>query len=249
MGIRGTRFRNTVACGDDCPRIMNEKAGGRFCTELCGYLAGTDGDSIICGRPPLERKDPCISLPEDRKMCHSGSCLYFHSCRTRERRKAVSPDKTLHRTLCEAAGRWLHSRKSCEPWETPWKYAAVELVTWTGEIPDAWATNGLRSCVIEAKTSHQDFLADQRKYTRQKENVDKGKAFGNYRYYLCPDGVISPDELPQGWGLLYWDGKAIRIIRRAERTDADAVYDVAMLTSIMRRLGVKEQTFDFRKSR
>lgn len=26
---------------------------------------------------------------------------------------------------------------------------------------------------------------------------------GDYRYYCCPKGLIKPEELPLGWGLLY----------------------------------------------
>lgn len=35
---------------------------------------------------------------------------------------------------------------------------------------------------------------------------DKNRV-GNYRYYLCPTGVIKEEELPENWGLLVWDGR------------------------------------------
>jgi hypothetical protein len=54
------------------------------------------------------------------------------------------------------------------------------------------------SIVLEAKVSRADFLADAKKPHRQ-----PGKGLGRWRYYLCPEGLISPDELPLGWGLLY----------------------------------------------
>jgi hypothetical protein len=39
---------------------------------------------------------------------------------------------------------------------------------------------------------------------------------GNHRYYLTPVGLILPDELPRGWGLLERDGR-----RTVERVKAE----------------------------
>jgi hypothetical protein len=27
---------------------------------------------------------------------------------------------------------------------------------------------------------------------------------GNHRYYVCPDGLIPVEEVPEGWGLVYY---------------------------------------------
>ncbi len=32
------------------------------------------------------------------------------------------------------------------------------------------------------------------------------KQLGNYRYYLCPEGVIDESEIPDKWGLLLYEG-------------------------------------------
>jgi hypothetical protein len=55
------------------------------------------------------------------------------------------------------------------------------------------------SVVVEVKTSRSDFLADFKKPHRSGDTV----GIGMYRYYMCPEGVIRPDELPERWGLLY----------------------------------------------
>lgn len=247
----GSLYRNTILKGSSCPRILNEVAGGIFCMEHCIHLSSSDDETITCSRRPLDDsdKEKCVRVPEDKSHCHEAACRYFHSCTKRERKKIINADRTSHHELCKVAGKWLKSRKSCEPWDGPWKYVAVELVTMVGETPDAWATNGLYSCVIEVKVSHSDFLADQKKWTRKEEAIKNGNTFGNYRYYLCPENVISEAEVPQNWGLLYWDGKSVSVVKRARKTDANACYDVAMLTSIMRRIGVKEQVFDFRETK
>jgi len=80
--------------------------------------------------------------------------------------------------------------------------AANELRSgWDGEIPDAIGFrlhgNHVFSVVVEAKTSRSDFLADKAK------NHRKEGGMGNFRYFICPEGLIKQNELPQGWGLLW----------------------------------------------
>ncbi len=105
-----------------------------------------------------------------------------------------------HAALCAIAARWLRLPNSrgghgcqvalCEPRTG---YLA-------GEIPDAIGFRvsmpGAGSVVVECKTSRGDFLADAKKPHRAAEGM------GLYRYYLCPEGIIKPDEVPDRWGLL-----------------------------------------------
>lgn len=121
----------------------------------------------------------------------------------------MSKTNSLHYNLCCLGAKFLKSRKNAEPWEIPNKYVAVELVTLTAENPDVWATNGYHTTLIEVKTSHSDFLADQKKWSRSKAAELSDKQLGNYRYYLCPEGVIDESEIPDKWGLLVYDGKKI----------------------------------------
>lgn len=66
------------------------------------------------------------------------------------------------------------------------------------------------SAIIEAKVSRGDFLADAKKPERSSE----GKGIGVYRFYLCPVGVIEPQDLPLKWGLLHEKGgKVIEVVR------------------------------------
>ncbi|MAA94933.1 MAG: adenylosuccinate synthase [Rheinheimera sp.] len=106
-----------------------------------------------------------------------------------------------HDQLCQKAVRWLQSPLSkagpgCHT-------ALTEAKTgFNGEICDAI---GFRACgtpyagsvVIEVKMSRTDFLADRHKPHRQSGGV------GNWRYYLCPEGIINPEDLPEKWGLLW----------------------------------------------
>ncbi|HBC3825514.1 TPA: hypothetical protein KD852_003697 [Vibrio parahaemolyticus] len=78
--------------------------------------------------------------------------------------------------------------------------------TGSREIIDAIGFRDSCSIVIESKVSRSDFLADKNKPERQ----DGAKALGTYRFYICPVGLIKPDEvLARGWGLLYSDGKKV----------------------------------------
>ena len=76
----------------------------------------------------------------------------------------------------------------------------------SGEMPDAIGWKGkCRSVVVECKVSRADFLADRLKPFRQNAEV----ALGCERFYLAPAGLIAPEELPRGWGLLEWAGRKL----------------------------------------
>jgi len=108
-------------------------------------------------------------------------------------------DLKPHDELVEKAKRFLKSF-GCgfvagDPFNTPL----------TKETPDAigWY-NGL-SFLIECKVSRSDFLADAKKDFR----INPEKGMGDWRFYMCPENVISPDELPDGWGLIWIKGNRV----------------------------------------
>ncbi|EEO7295542.1 hypothetical protein G6599_004807, partial [Salmonella enterica] len=49
----------------------------------------------------------------------------------------------------------------------------------------------------EVKVSRSDFLRDKHKPHRQRGGL------GDYRYYMCPEGIINISDLPDRWGLLW----------------------------------------------
>lgn len=95
------------------------------------------------------------------------------------------------------------------------------------ENPDVWGWDGYYTCIIEVKTNHSDFLADKKKYWRTTRPEYQA---GNIRWYLCPENLIKPSELPEGWGLLYWNGKritpAVAVVTRLQGCHADFAYHV-----------------------
>lgn len=158
----------------------------------------------------------------------------------------MSKTDSLHYKLCCLGAKFLKSRKNAELWELPNKYVAVELVTLTAENPDIWATNGYHTTLVEVKTSHSDFIADKKKWVRSTAAEIADKQLGNFRYYLCPKGIIEIDETPEKWGLLVFDGKKITKVKPATYQKSSTDAELLVLTSIMRRCGIKQQIFNFR---
>ncbi|WP_260524581.1 adenylosuccinate synthase [Pseudomonas aeruginosa] len=109
-----------------------------------------------------------------------------------------------HADLCAIAVKWLQRANSAGG---PGCHVAVSECRsgWSGEIPDAigFRAAGFEdgSTVVECKTSRADFLADRKKAHRAAGGM------GNWRYFLAPEGLISPNELPEGWGLLTVNGR------------------------------------------
>ncbi len=110
--------------------------------------------------------------------------------------------KFTHKELTELAVKWL---KRPQSQKGPGCHVAVSECRsgWSDEIPDAIgfraAGKNDGSVIVEVKVSRSDFLADAKKPYRN----GSVKGLGNWRYYLCPEGIIKLDEIPDNWGLLY----------------------------------------------
>ena len=168
----------------------------------------------------------------------------------------MSKTDSLHYELCIEGGKWLKrskrspercKNKPCRKPEfcrvcTKNRIVAVELVTMACEFCDVWGYDGFNTTVIEVKVSHSDFLRDQKKDAR---NVDVEYQCGNLRWYLCPEGIIKPQELPDGWGLLYWDGKKIEPVVPPVRRNG-TMGDLRILYGIMFREGMLDKIYNYR---
>jgi hypothetical protein len=112
-----------------------------------------------------------------------------------------------------------------------------------GESPDAFAWGGGSTQLIEAKVSRSDFLSDKKKLWRN--NPPYG--IGRYRSYICPTDLIKPEELPLCWGLIYVNdkGKLTEVVK-AEPQKCNHIEEINLITSILRREGIKQQMFDYK---
>lgn len=173
----------------------------------------------------------------------------------------MSKTDSLHYQLCCEGAKWLFRQKwnydRCKkkPCYKPenchrckkYNYVAVELCTWDTENTDVWGLgNFCDSAIIEVKVSHADFKADQKKWHRGEVAENKGMQAGRLRWYLCPEGIIKPDELPEKWGLLYWNGKKIDIVVAPQPFENTGWADINILASLLRRENFPKKIFNYR---
>ncbi len=141
-----------------------------------------------------------------------------------------TPDATKHRELCQRGGKWLknHSQNTLVP---NCGIVAVELFTQVEtEMPDIIGWCSWCSVMIEVKVQRSDFLQDFKKPFRQ----ICADGVGELRFFLCPENMISENELPENWGLLYETKRGIKIIKIAERQRTNLAAERNMLTSYIR---------------
>lgn len=130
--------------------------------------------------------------------------------------------KITHDLLIQRARYWLQNTAGAKVVLTEFAGGAVGGARRSRkEIPDAigWLRSGV-SLLVECKASRGDFLSDAVKpsrkagKTRGQPNLGsaasepttriprKTEGLGAYRFYLAPSGLLVPEELPEGWGLL-----------------------------------------------
>lgn len=146
-----------------------------------------------------------------------------------------------HYRLCRAGARWLRRHtENCAVTNCP--FVIVEPATIAQEQPDIFGWDYWSTTVIEVKTSRQDFHADARKPFRE----DPSLGIGMKRMYLCPEGMIKENEIPEKWGLLYEKDKKICLIKKPEIfKERNTHAEFIIFSSLFRRMGIKTQIFDF----
>ncbi len=114
--------------------------------------------------------------------------------------------KLTHRELVEMACVWLRRQGCVVVMPEPRNMGNIE-------IPDAigW-TYGSQSILVECKASRTDFKADAKKRHRE-------FGMGSLRYFLAPKGLIHPNEVPPGWGLVEPQGSRFRVVIPARARD------------------------------
>lgn len=112
--------------------------------------------------------------------------------------------KLSHSELCVRAESWLRTHCNCSS-----VISELKSRNKTGEIPDAIGWKRNRSFLVECKTSRADFKADAKKPFRSEPKI----GMGDFRFYLCPEGVIKVEELPEKWGLIYVNDTKIRMVK------------------------------------
>lgn len=136
-----------------------------------------------------------------------------------------------HKKLVEKAVAWLRSYRC--------GVVLSEQACISGEVPDAigWKRT-CHSVLVECKASRADFLADREKPFRQKPEL----GVGCERFYLTTAGLIGPEELPSGWGLLELRGGKVEVLRRSTRNHRSSTgfgYEMNLLLASLRRVELR----------
>jgi hypothetical protein len=136
-----------------------------------------------------------------------------------------------HAHLVEKAVRWLR-RYRCG-------VVLSEQACVSGEMPDAigWK-RACHSVLVECKVTRADFLADRAKPFRLKPE----QGVGMERFYLTPAGLVRPEELPSGWGLLALQGRQVEMLHSSAknlRTAAGFGYEMNLLLASLHRVEVR----------
>lgn len=138
-----------------------------------------------------------------------------------------------HKALVRKASAWMRNRKNCG-------IVCAELATANHETPDVIGFYGLGgSILVECKVSRADFCADKNKLFRRVEEM----GMGDVRYFAAPKGMISPLDLPEGWGLLEMTEGRTYETKQPILKEANKRAEVKMLMSVLRRLEISTAVF------
>jgi hypothetical protein len=147
-----------------------------------------------------------------------------------------------HHNMCLAVAKII-CKKGVGKSICPMPITAVELssiTTGTIESPDIIAFHQNiwnSSCIVfEIKLSRADFKADFSKECRL-----SGSGMGVRRYYVVPTGLVSVNEELNGWGLIYFDGKNLELVKESrlyDNTERHSFGETNTLINLIKR-GVK----------
>ena len=134
-----------------------------------------------------------------------------------------------HKELVERAVIWLQGRGGCT-------FAFSEFSASAWEIPDAIGFTSWRSVLVECKVSRADFFRDCKKPFRRRPEV----GMGGERYFMVPAGLVTADEVPAKWGLLYVHKRHVKVIKKSEGF-ANRSYrsELGYLVSMLRRIEIR----------
>ena len=132
-----------------------------------------------------------------------------------------------HKQLVRRMAQWLKGTKRMS-------VVMSELATRNSETPDVigWIS-GASSILIECKVSRDDFRADGKKFFRRWSE----RGMGDKRYVAAPEGLLTADDMLDGWGLLEV-ARFVRVTKEAASMTADKRNECVMLMSALRRLEI-----------
>jgi hypothetical protein len=143
----------------------------------------------------------------------------------------ILSDHMTHTKLVSMAVAWLR-RYRCG-------VILSEQACVSGEMPDAigWK-RASHSVLVECKVTRGDFLADRAKPFRLRPE----QGVGSERFYLTSTGLLKPEELPAGWGLLEIHGRGVEMVHASAKNLRSATgfsYEMNLLLASLRRVEMR----------
>ncbi|HDX9095508.1 TPA: hypothetical protein ACM2WJ_001927 [Klebsiella pneumoniae] len=146
-----------------------------------------------------------------------------------------------HDELCQIACRFLQTNGFKVAFHDRFR-------AWTpyGEQADAIGFRNGASCLIEAKCSRSDLLADRKKPFR----VEPEKGMGDWRFMISEPGIVNIEDLQHGWGLLHvvkgrvkkvhgWPGNWEWVNRDSKPFQANKQAECDYMFSALRRMDLR----------
>lgn len=136
----------------------------------------------------------------------------------------------------------------------------------TGEFPDVLIYKNSITTLFEIKVSRSDFLNDSRKDSRKKYQICaklrwiygdtpfSKKEFdsndwivekphlGMNRYFVCPVDMIEVSELPENWGLIYFNCKKFKVQKKSGKHKRNIHEELSILCHAFRKYSGLDNT-------
>lgn len=153
----------------------------------------------------------------------------------------IEAAKLTHDQLCDIACRFLQTNGFKVAFHDKFR-------AWTayGEQPDAIGFRNGASCLLEAKCSRSDLLADRKKPF----HIDPSKGMGDWRFMISEPGIVDVCDLPDGWGLLHvikgrvkkvhgWPANGSWVNQESKPFQANKQAECDMMFSALRRMDIR----------
>lgn len=95
---------------------------------------------------------------------------------------------------------------------------------------NTWPSRGMEIVAVEIKVSRSDFLREM----KDPSKAESGAAYADRIALATPKGLVKPEELPKGWGLIEVDDKGQGRWKIRADTKAAKAPDRALLVTMMR---------------
>ena len=152
-----------------------------------------------------------------------------------------------HDDLCLLTAKWVTGtsaeRKRNDRYFGGKMQAVVEMAR-QGECCDVFAFGYWTTHLFEIKISRSDYKRDAKKHWRK-----HGEGVGRNRWFVVPEGLITSDEVNDGWGLIYVTKKGqLQVVKASEHFESrQHLEELNILRALLRRTGQDQRVFEFGK--